>query len=411
MRRSISSGCNVFLFVLFAFGGVLSSVSSAASSTKTMPFSLVLERQVDPGAPFRVLVVAERPPNRLTVRVGRGRLRSKESDLISTDYPFARIYHGRASQRRGVYEVTVSTDAGVSTRTRVIVSDRPLHRARPLPATGVWASRRDWDDHFERVFSAWVMHLFRPIENQRNKGWRRLHDVIHNPSRNFLFNRLGYGEDSTESATHIRAVADCGDTPYFLRAYFAWKLNLPFRYRRCTRGDGRRGPTCRVDINNETADLNDRSDPVARFNAFYETLIVRQVHSGTMRTLPSDNGSDFYPIALNRAAIRPGTVFVDSGGHALVVTQWDDDGLYAIDGHPDKTVTRRRFGPRYFHYYKDLNTGGFKAFRPIEKNERTISPVPNRALDRFFSLEQYTFSSTDEFYHHMSGLLDTTSGK
>ena len=31
---------------------------------------------------------------------------------------------------------------------------------------------------------------------------------------------------------------DCADVPYFLRAYFAFKMGLPFGYAKCTRGDG-----------------------------------------------------------------------------------------------------------------------------------------------------------------------------
>ena len=31
---------------------------------------------------------------------------------------------------------------------------------------------------------------------------------------------------------------DCADLPYFLRAYFAFKMGLPFGYSKCTRGGG-----------------------------------------------------------------------------------------------------------------------------------------------------------------------------
>ena len=152
--------------------------------------------------------------------------------------------------------------------------------------------------------------------------------------------------------------------------------------------------------------LDHLPNPVSRFNGFFETLMARQVHSGTLRTLPNDDASDFYPISLSRRAIRPGTVFVDSGGHALMVTQWDRTGLFAIDGHPDKTVTRRRFSPKFFRYFSGLTTGGFKAFRPLRTQESEVTPVPNSGLRGSFSLEQYGFHSKSAFYEHMQRLID-----
>ncbi|WP_457825214.1 hypothetical protein, partial [Staphylococcus aureus] len=66
-----------------------------------------------------------------------------------------------------------------------------------------------------------------------------LHDVLRDRSRNFLFNHLGLRED--EKGLVIKP--DCADFPYFLRAYFAFKLGLPFGYAKCTRGTGR-PPRC-----------------------------------------------------------------------------------------------------------------------------------------------------------------------
>ena len=46
---------------------------------------------------------------------------------------------------------------------------------------------------------------------------------------------------------------DCADLPYFLRAYFAFKMGLPFGYAKCTRGGGGDAPRCPVwwNIQNE----------------------------------------------------------------------------------------------------------------------------------------------------------------
>ena len=37
---------------------------------------------------------------------------------------------------------------------------------------------------------------------------------------------------------------DCADLPYFLRAYFAFKMGLPFGYSKCSRGGGGKPPQC-----------------------------------------------------------------------------------------------------------------------------------------------------------------------
>ena len=67
-----------------------------------------------------------------------------------------------------------------------------------------------------------------------------MHEVLRDPSRNILFNHLGLREDQKGLVIQ----PDCADVPYFLRAYFAFKMGLPFGYAKCTRGDGGQAPRC-----------------------------------------------------------------------------------------------------------------------------------------------------------------------
>ena len=71
-------------------------------------------------------------------------------------------------------------------------------------------------------------------------SWPALHEVLRDRSRNFLFNHLGLGED--QMGTVVKP--DCADLPYFLRAYFAFKMGLPFGYSKCNRGGGGQPPRC-----------------------------------------------------------------------------------------------------------------------------------------------------------------------
>ena len=77
-----------------------------------------------------------------------------------------------------------------------------------------------------------------PLDAQ--PSWNALHEVLRDPSRNFLFDHLGAAED--EQNVVVRP--DCADLPYFLRAYFAYKLGLPFGWSRCSRGDNGVPPVC-----------------------------------------------------------------------------------------------------------------------------------------------------------------------
>lgn len=272
--------------------------------------------------------------------------------------------------------------------------------------SGIWRIRTQWTQIAEKRYSKWIETLFRPMESEKNKGWRVLHHVLRNPKRNTLYNRLGLNEDNQHSRIKVKAVADCGDTPYMLRAYFAWKHGLPFQFRHCDRGTARKGPKCRKFVTNLTTEFDHISHPVERFNTFLERAIAWRAHSGTMRTLPTDEQSDFYPIPLSRQAIRPGTVFVDTGGHAFVISQWDAEGLFGIDGHPDKTVTRRAFSKKFFPYASAVDTGGFKAFRPIKVINGHFLSASNRVLGKRFSVQQYRFRSSRGFFNYMSHLLN-----
>jgi hypothetical protein len=156
---------------------------------------------------------------------------------------------------------------------------------------------------------------------------------------------------------------------------------------------------------------------VDRFNEWLEEDVGDTVHSGTGRILPESDGSELYPVALSRETLRPGTVFVDPGGHVLVVSQWvagtrERIGmLLAIDAHPDRTVSHKRFSRANFFFDAELRTGGFKAFRPVRYEHGRIRFASNAELvaDPGYpdpSLEQYGFRSSHAFYRTIEKLLN-----
>ena len=262
-----------------------------------------------------------------------------------------------------------------------------VRASRSAPPTGVWAVRRQWNREMEWLFAAWISRLFRPRKDGR-KGWRPLHRVTRRRERNILHNVLSIGEDrpAAKELERVVLIGDCADLPYQLRAYFAWKMGLPMRFRKCTRGTGRKGPRCYQERTNLTDRFGRFKDSVARFNAFARKYIAWGVHSGNTRTVPEDSASAFYPIAVDRRTLLPGTIYVDPGGHLLVVTRVTRQELTAIDAHPDVSITVRRFSrKRFFPVYTHLRTGGFKAFRPVEYRNGRVAYMRNEALGPRYS--------------------------
>ena len=99
--------------------------------------------------------------------------------------------------------------------------------------------RNSWNSTTEALFGAWIEKLFDAPPDQ-DLYWKVWSEVLHDRSRNFLFNHLGRGEDNGKSGLR----PDCADFVYFLRAYFAYKMGLPFGYSNCSRGFGGRPPKC-----------------------------------------------------------------------------------------------------------------------------------------------------------------------
>jgi hypothetical protein len=158
--------------------------------------------------------------------------------------------------------------------------------------------------------------------------------------------------------------------------------------------------------------------PLGAFPTFARNL-TGAVHSGSARTALDDDATDFYPVPLTRAAIRPGTIYADPYGHTLVVVGWEPQTadrpgiLHAVDAQPDKTVARKRFWEGTFLFESVPSAGpGFKAFRPLVHEEaggrlRAVTDADLANDLRFvpWSDEQENLSP-ETFYARMSALVN-----
>lgn len=280
-------------------------------------------------------------------------------------------------------------------------------------STMAWTPRLQWGEDTENLFSAFVESLF-DYPLSEDVSWTNLHTVLRDESRNLLFNHYSRGEESK-----LRMKPDCADLPYFLRAYFAWKMGLPFAYRQCNRGRAGRPPTC-TEIHPASMERPAGKDDVEAF-AWYANRKVRNgVHSASGRTHPDNSETDYYPIPMERRWIRPGTLFADPYGHLLIVVKWVAQPmngygvLIAADGQPDGTIGRRRFWQGSFLFdpsTKDVGAG-FKWFRPViwqRKEGQNITlendQLKNRKGIAPFSKDQYQ-GTADDFYDRMGALIN-----
>jgi hypothetical protein len=296
----------------------------------------------------------------------------------------------------------------------------------PTAQADLWPTRAAWSASFERLYSAWIEHLFdAPLDAQPT--WTALHEVLRDRARNFLIDHLGADED--EQGIVVRP--DCADLPYFLRAYFSFKLGLPFGWSHCSRGEGGTPPSCSdfatsvepfppVDGTPQTipqwADPNRERDPrmtdAKRFGEFLRTTLADAAQSGAGRTPAHDETGDYYPVSLSPDTLRPGTIFADPYGHVLVVAkriaQTANAGgvLLAVDGQPDGTVARKRFWRGNFLFAMDpsLGSAGFKRFRPIVRGKNGKLRRLGNAELADYSLEQYD-GGVEGFYDKVEDVL------
>ncbi|HEX9070962.1 MAG TPA: hypothetical protein VF852_03320, partial [Pseudolabrys sp.] len=193
------------------------------------------------GAPLRVVFAVENPLEgelSLIAPDGRVAAKSRQQHGGPPYFWFAEV----ASPAAGTWRATLAranAPTGCSTITREIaVRDDEPPRPSATPGS-VWPLRNTWNRATENLYSAWIEKLFdAPLDAA--PSWPALHEVLRDRSRNFLFNHLGLRED--EIGLIIRP--DCADLPYFLRAYFAFKMGLPFGYAKCSRGGGGQPPKC-----------------------------------------------------------------------------------------------------------------------------------------------------------------------
>ena len=238
--------------------------------------------------------------------------------------------------------------------------------------------------------------------------------------------------------------SDCADLPYILRAYFSWMNDLPFSYP----VDLTQAPLKSAEAEALNAQLNDLYAELDRAGFFKKQIIKRKIKdlrkriyggSGTdirynsggnkivnkvyikngdninrvlvdvansistasFRTDAANNNTeknfrDTYPVAITKAAIKPGTVLYDPNGHIAVVFEVTKNGkVHLIDAHPDNSLTAITYGEKFSQTNVEIG-GGFSNWRPFSIESGTVEATPNEKLADY-SLEQFERKKPFEF--------------
>ena len=439
--RQFAAAVTASSLIAGALFGILFSVADAqaqgaSGACQDAAEFAVLSSPIAPwkGAALRVVFAAEKPLE------GELSLIAPDGSVAAT----SRERHGGppyswfaevASPAAGTWRVSLARDhapAGCGTITRDIAvrTDQP---PRPSAVPGsVWPLRASWNRATENLYSAWIEKLF-DASLDAPPSWNALHEVLRDRSRNVLFDYLGLGEDETGLVMR----PDCADMPYFLRAYFAFKMGLPFGYSTCSRGGGGHPPKCfqwfnivhldaarslspspSPEQNNAPSGVAAKRTGLAASFAQYIPIVGDAVHSGSGRTLASDDNTDYYTVPLRQETLRPGTVYADPYGHVLMLTKrvpqtGDAAGvLLAADAQPDGTVAIKRFWRGNFLFAQDpaLGSPGFKRFRPIMREQNgSLRRLSNAEIAKHpqygdFSLEQSKLA-IEAFYDRMDDVM------
>ncbi|MCZ6806318.1 MAG: NlpC/P60 family protein [Deltaproteobacteria bacterium] len=362
--------------------------------------------------PLRVIATSERDPGIASlVLYGPDGERIEAEEHLLDGPPFSRFVEVE-QPTPGKWTAVLGEGDRTQACHRFVVAARKPWATPRQPIAPAWATTRRWSRSTENLYSAFIEQLFRePVDEDIT--WTRLQEVIGDPKRNLLYDYRLPGEDA-----RLSLEPDCADLPYFLRAYFAWKLGVPFAYRTCTRGRKDAPPVCEPVVFSNL-DPEEAATDVGAFRRFLRRM-TGVVHSSSPRTRPNEEATDFYPLRLSRTAIRPGTVFADPYGHVLVVARWkpqgvDDYGvLIGADAQPDGTVGRRRFwrGSFLFTPKTDLVGAGFKGWRPVtlDPELQTLQIATNTELRaagpvKAWSDAQYR-GTADDFYTIMEGMIN-----
>ena len=245
-----------------------------------------------------------------------------------------------------------------------------VQRERKLP---IYVQQPEWTPQHEVQFGQFVNQLGNAI---KSGVCNTVKNCMQNPQANMY---------ASSDPNDLILYSDCADYPYFLRAYFAYKNNLPFAYVNeiemaqapFSSMPDRDGDFATAQQDNSPygniitgrGGSNVPSSPGQEKNLLpYLHTMFDMVSTRTFRVGPFNQGaqlSDVYPVKLDRNGIQAGTV-VSTTGHMYVVFDVDNAGnVHLIDAHPDGSTSYKTVKASTLDRSRPDHGLGFFRFRPM----------------------------------------------
>ncbi|WP_306250829.1 hypothetical protein [Parvularcula sp. IMCC14364] len=215
--------------------------------------------------------------------------------------------------------------------------------------------KTEWDEADERGYEAFVTSLGRT-------KCASIDECLRDPANPY--------RDLEDDTIYL---GDCADMAYFLRGYYAWKNGLPWSYQDAMRTangageDPRYSSAGNIVASRRSVITRSGSKPV---NAPGLLRRIRgEVSTAMFRTHPvtgaPEGFDDFYPVAIDREHVVPGSIVYDVYGHVGLVYEVEEDGRVMIfSSHPDFSISRTTYGANFMRTGPEFG-GGLKAWRPI----------------------------------------------
>lgn len=257
-------------------------------------------------------------------------------------------------------------------------------------STGIRVTRDAWSDADERGY----IEFIQAIGNSRCGSIDRCMKSAANPF-------------AKTDPPGVYFAADCADLPYFLRAYYAWKRGLPFSY---VAAVSPRGATRDIRYTASGNTIAARRDVLTGSTSGPQLLVDLRngISSAMFRLHPDMEGTDFYPVRIDRKSLKPGSVLYDPNGHVAVVYKVEDDGrVLFMDAHPDNSLTRGTYGKKFVRSLPGMGAG-FKNWRPLKLVGATTTPDGTLVGGRitFTANADLPDFSTEQFFGNVSRPAD-----
>lgn len=218
-------------------------------------------------------------------------------------------------------------------------------------------------------------------------------------------------------SSSYRFYSDCADLPYYLRAYFAWKNQLPFTHVAEVAPAGKGSRDIRYSPAGNVVKKRKAIFSGQRGFSVLNNAISGSINSAAFR-MEYDAGvgyeaPDFYSAKISREAIMPGTSIYDPNGHVAVVYKVTDDGrVHYIDAHPDNSITSGIYSPKFVRS-NPRQGAGFKNWRPFKitnarYNGRGEIQSGNIVMARNAEIPEY---GTEQFYGTQPDRTSWKNGK